>query len=210
MNKTERLPGISADQYYSIASDVRTETKVKGSRFIAHLYPAQSREQAEELYHSIRSRYYDATHNCFAYRISDNTFRFSDDGEPSGTAGKPILQAIDSGNLLEVICVVTRYFGGAKLGTGGLVRAYSEAAQAAVAAAQIIIRVRYQRLCVRASFTMENPIRRLLQELQGIVVGADYANDLSVTVDLPHGQVAIFYDRITNLTSGQAEVVSID
>jgi uncharacterized YigZ family protein len=110
------------------------ELKVTGSRFIADLIPASSKEEVESALDRIRKEFYDATHHCYAYRLGINgeLTRAADDGEPSGTAGKPILTVLTGAQLTNILCVVTRYFGGTKLGTGGLVRAYSEATKLAI------------------------------------------------------------------------------
>lgn len=119
------------DVYYIIKKTASQETKVKGSRFIGTVSHAKDREEAESFIQEVRKKYHSATHHCSAYRIGHgdaSVFRYNDDGEPGGTAGKPILEAIDGRNLTDVICVVTRYFGGTKLGTGGLTRAYGACA----------------------------------------------------------------------------------
>lgn len=111
------------DNFFTLPGVVSGETKVKRSRFIGHASPIQGIDQIESFLSRIRTAYYDATHCCFAYRLGSGdqtTFRTSDGGEPSGTAGRPILEAIENHGLTDVICTVTRYFGGTKLGTGGL------------------------------------------------------------------------------------------
>ena len=105
-----------------------TELKVKGSKFIASIIHSDNKFIAEKKYQEFKQKYYDASHNCYAYRISENDFRYSDDGEPSGTAGLPIFKVLENNEIFEALLVVTRYFGGTKLGTGGLARAYSDAA----------------------------------------------------------------------------------
>ena len=125
----------SSDEYLTIRSLVRAKTKVEGSMFIATAIPADSEEEAKSSIQEICKEFFDATHNCFAYRIKSGdkeSERFSDAGEPRGTAGTPILSAIQSENLFCVLVVVTRYFGGVKLGTGGLSRAYRQSAQGAL------------------------------------------------------------------------------
>ena len=114
--------------FKTIKEDVSGEIIEKKSRFIANIFYIESEEEAEKIIKSIKKKYYDARHNCFAYRINkENISKFSDDGEPSGTAGAPILNIIEGRNLSNILVVVTRYFGGILLGTGGLVRAYSDA-----------------------------------------------------------------------------------
>jgi len=129
----------SADEYQTIGGAVRAKTKVEGSIFIATAVPVDSEEEAKSSIHGICKEFFDATHNCFAFRTKSgdkDSERFSDAGEPRGTAGTPILSAIQSENLSNVLVVVTRYFGGVKLGTGGLSRAYRQAAQAALQKAE--------------------------------------------------------------------------
>jgi uncharacterized YigZ family protein len=119
------------DVYHTISDVNRREIKVKGSRFIGTAAPVADKDAALEFREEMRKEFYDATHNCYAYRIGEdgNEFRAADDGEPAGSAGKPILFMIDKYELKDVFVNVTRYFGGTKLGVGGLVRAYSDAAE---------------------------------------------------------------------------------
>ena len=133
---------MSAETYHSIATEVSEELVVKGSRFIAHADTVSAQEQAENYVAGISAKFHDATHNCFAYKIGlgdQAVFRYSDAGEPSGTAGRPIYQAIEARDLTNVAVVVTRYFGGTKLGTGGLIHAYSEVALGALQRAEVTI-----------------------------------------------------------------------
>ena len=123
------------NEFITIKESISTSITEKKSKFIANLFPVSSQSEAEELIKNIRKKYYDARHNCIAYRVIENEQileKSSDDGEPSGTAGAPMLDILKSNNLCNVLVVVTRYFGGILLGTGGLVRAYSEATLNAV------------------------------------------------------------------------------
>ena len=120
------------------AEPAHAQFTVKGSRFIAAIFPVSDEEEAKTLLAAIRKKYYDATHNCYAWRIHPSLEKSSDDGEPSGSAGKPILQVLKGSGLTNAMAVVTRYFGGTKLGVGGLVRAYSEAASMALKKAKVI------------------------------------------------------------------------
>ena len=132
-----------SDEYLTIRSLARAKTKVEGSIFIATAIPVDSEEEAKGSIREISGKFFDATHNCFAFRIKSaggESERFSDAGEPRGTAGTPILFAIQSENLCNVLVVVTRYFGGVKLGTGGLSRAYRQSAQSALQRAEKVTR----------------------------------------------------------------------
>lgn len=127
-----------SDEYVTVRGESAGELKVEGSRFLSLATHVESVEDVDRILTARREHYHDATHTCFAYRLraGRDAHRFSDDGEPAGTAGKPILVAIDRENLTDTLVAVTRYFGGVKLGTGGLARAYGEAARLAVAAAK--------------------------------------------------------------------------
>ena len=132
-----------SDEYLTIGSLVRAKTKVEGSIFIATAIPVNSEEEAKDSIRKICKEFFDATHNCFAFRIKSaygESERFSDAGEPRGTAGTPTLSAIQSENLCNVLVVVTRYFGGVKLGAGGLSRAYRQSAQSALQKADKVTR----------------------------------------------------------------------
>src|SRR5689334_18781908 len=126
--------------FKTITGHSRAELKVRGSRFIGTAVPVNSKEQALEELEKIRKEFWDATHNCYAWRLAPDglQYRFADDGEPSGSAGKPILFVVQQRELANVLVVVTRYFGGTKLGVGGLARAYSDAAMAALDLAEVI------------------------------------------------------------------------
>lgn len=123
------------NQFFTIKNQIETEIVVKKSKFIANFIKVTSKEQVEEEIKKIKKKYFDARHNCIAYRVLENETireRFSDDGEPSGTAGSPMLNILQKNNFANVLIVVTRYFGGILLGTGGLVRAYSDSLQKAI------------------------------------------------------------------------------
>lgn len=130
------------DELRTIVGESTTAIKIEGSRFLALALPVESKTDAEGRLAVVRQQYHDATHNCFAYRLGTDgsQFRYSDDGEPSGTGGKPILAAIDRLGLSNILVVVTRYFGGTKLGTGGLARAYGQAADECLKGATIVNR----------------------------------------------------------------------
>lgn len=132
------------EQFYTIKNNIEAEIVEKKSKFIANLIKVESKEEAEEKIKEIKKKYYDARHNCVAYRVLEKgkvEEKASDDGEPSGTAGGPMLNILQKNNLSNVLIVVTRYFGGILLGTGGLVRAYSEALKKAIEESTLIMKV---------------------------------------------------------------------
>ena len=191
---------LKDDDYLVPAKRFESEIKVKGSRFICTVVPSPAKEDAEKHYAELTKRYHDATHNCFAWRIDDLLWRYSDDGEPSGTAGKPILNAIDRKNIKEILCVVTRYFGGTKLGTGGLIRAYGDAAAAALEKIPLKIKTHWQKINIEYDYSLENIIRRALQEFEGKVVQSDYRESVNMQVALPQSRAEKFKSELTELT----------
>lgn len=197
---------ISQNDLYRVpAGEASAKITVKGSKFISHIFPVETKEQAEQKYVAVQKQYYNATHNCFAYRIDADTFRYSDDGEPSGTAGRPILQVLDGAQLCEVLCVVTRYFGGTKLGTGGLIRAYSDATREALKNLKITEKVRTDVLTFRIGYGQENLIYRLLELWAGKLKDSQYGNEILVKVELPRGNIEPFLKQIKEQSAGQIE-----
>lgn len=148
--------------FLTIAKSLEARTSVKASEFISTCSRVSTIQDALDFIESIRTKYPDATHNCWAYRLSPNEYRFSDDGEPGGTAGQPILQAISGAELEEVCVVVTRYFGGVKLGAGGLVRAYGGAAASLLKEAGCIVIKPKVTLVVEVPFSEQNALYRFL------------------------------------------------
>ncbi|UTW45673.1 YigZ family protein [bacterium SCSIO 12696] len=175
---------------------VETVYEIKKSRFIARAGLAENREQAMALVQACKSTYPDARHHCWAYLLGNpiaaSSAAMSDDGEPSGTAGKPILNVLQHKNVGNVVVVVSRYFGGIKLGAGGLVRAYSTAAQQVMEA----LPLQQHRLMtigvVEGDFAVEQVIRHWLDKQGGVVEGVNYDHQVSMTVTVPVEQVDAF------------------
>ncbi len=187
----------NSDTFLVPAAPASAEIKVKGSRFIASILMVPSKSEAEAEILNFRKKYYNATHNCFAWRIDENAFRYSDDGEPSGTAGKPIFQVLEGHELNRALCMVTRYYGGTKLGTGGLIRAYSEAAAAAVGQLRLKTLVHTRRLGLAFTYDLENLVRRTLADFEGTIVDSSYAAEINITADIPISKTARFADLLT-------------
>ncbi len=191
------------DHYLTVKQFIRYQTKVKGSVFIGSLFPAGTKAQAEQVLANIRREFFDATHNCFAYRIDDNTFRYSDDGEPSGTAGKPILAMLDKYKLQKVVLVVTRYFGGTKLGTGGLIRAYGECAEQTILQANIIKKTNYHNLTVQYPFETIQQIYQVVKR-KGIPIREDATpSGMKAVLQIPASQLEEVKSQLTSITSGK-------
>ncbi len=197
------------DSYKTITAKSDIELKVKGSIFIGHARPCLGEQEAEDRITTIKKKYHDATHNCFAYRLGlteTKKVRFSDDGEPSGTAGKPILDNIEGHDLTNTLIVVTRYFGGTKLGTGGLSRAYSEAAAEALKAAGIVEKYITATIFITVEFHDYNLVERIIRALEGNIVGAEFTEKVSIKAEIRTSMAKRLKDDIIEATSGRALV----
>lgn len=184
------------------------EVVEKKSRFIAQVFPVKTEEEALEHLSSVRKKHYDARHNCFAYVIGEKneTERCSDDGEPSGTAGRPILDVITGRGIHDVLVVVTRYFGGTLLGTGGLVRAYSAAAKQGLDNCVVVEKRRGYYVTVTTDYTDLGKVQYIAAE-QGLAEEhADYAEDVELVYTIPEEQVAVFEKQVTEKTAGKGKV----
>lgn len=151
------------DGYLTLAGEGRAETRVRGSTFLALACPASSEDEARSVLAAVQKRHYDATHNCSAWRLHSGVWRANDDGEPSGSAGAPILAAIDGASLLDTFAVVTRYYGGTKLGVGGLIRAYGDAAALALRNAPVRRAIPAVRFRIRYGYDHTSAVMRLLE-----------------------------------------------
>lgn len=193
-----------AESVYKLIEGGTSEVVVKKSRFLGITFPVETAEEAAERIAGIRKKYYDARHNCYAYRLV-GAEKFSDDGEPSQTAGKPMLDVLAGAGLTGALVVVTRYFGGTLLGTGGLVRAYTEAAQEAVKHSKVMeIRPRRTVACT-VQYSDLGRIQYLFRE-EGLEPSVDYREKILLTAEVPEEQVARLTEAITNATAGQAEL----
>ncbi|BCJ87749.1 YigZ family protein [Effusibacillus dendaii] len=181
---------------------------IKKSRFISYAQPVETEEAAISFIESIQKKHWDATHNCYAYQIGphDEIQRSNDDGEPSGTAGKPILEVIKKEGLKNVAIVVTRYFGGIMLGSGGLVRAYGQAATAGLRAAGIVTRSRFQSFAVKIDYTWLGKLENELLQQGYFIVNTEYTDLVCLTVLVPANETEHFRTLVTNATHGQASL----
>ena len=182
----EDTPRPVEDSYLTIAGQRETELKIIGSRFLSYALPVQDGEEFMAFLEELRREHYNATHHCFGYRIghAQDDFRYSDDGEPSGTAGKRILGAIDRRELTNVGIVVVRYFGGTKLGVGGLARAYTDSADSVLETCAIERRYLTRRLTLQFPYDMTSQVHHVL-EMHGIDVDARrYEEDTEYDIDV--------------------------
>lgn len=180
----------------------------KKSRFIAHVASVASVEEAQEYIEKIRKQYWDARHNCFAFSIGEDNpvTRCSDDGEPGGTAGKPILEVIQGSGISNIVIVVTRYFGGTLLGTGGLVRAYTEASRVGIADAVIVEKIRGVRMKLQAEYTDLGKIQYILAQNQVITEQTDYTDKVAIRILLPQEDRSVLWDALREGTGGRIRV----
>ena len=194
-----------ADVYRTLAGPGRAEIKVKGSRFLAEAMPVRTEADAAEAIDAIRKREYAATHHCSAYRIgpSGRIFRYHDDGEPAGTAGAPILRQIDGRGLTHVLVVVTRYYGGTKLGTGGLIRAYGEAAALALDAAPHAERILRETVRLRFDYADTSPAMHTLGQFDAEIVETHYSEATELVVAVRRSQAGAFVDAFVEALSGR-------
>lgn len=178
------------DFYKTIEHPAEGYLTEKKSKFISHIVPVKSAEEVKEIVEEHRKKYYDARHVCWAYMLGweREEFRWNDDGEPSGTAGKPILGQINSAELTDVLILVVRYFGGTLLGTGGLIKAYKEAAADAIAHAEIVEKTVDDRIVIRFEYPLLNEVMRLLKQYEEVQWSQEFREscrmDLSIRLSL--------------------------
>ena len=195
------------DTYRTVAGRGEARFEVRGSEFIGHVAPATTVDEAEAFVASVREEYADATHNGPAYRVRADPFReySSDDGEPTGSAGKPALNVLQQREIENVVAVVTRYYGGTNLGVGGLARAYGRAVKDAVDAAGVVEEVPHETFGVTVAYDDSGSVRGLL-ESAGVEFEAAYEADVTFDVRVPTAEGAALRDRIRSATSGRADI----
>ena len=188
------------------------EYEEKRSRFIGELFPVASEDEAKERIAAVKKKYPDARHHCWAWVLPDGAFRWSDDGEPGGTAGAPMLEILRGADVFGALCVVTRYFGGTLLGSGGLVRAYSKAAAQALADAGTEPDPEKARAEITVPWESIDRIHRLVREVGGTLLDQDYESDPNAAVlraELLAEDIDSFLARVTDVTGGRAKAAVI-
>ena len=190
-------------EYKTVEFENSDEFVEKKSRFIGYVKPVQTQEEAVSFINSIKSKHWDATHNVYAYVLRENNIqRYSDDGEPSGTAGVPVLDVILKNNLVDVCVVVTRYFGGIMLGAGGLVRAYSHGSKIAVEAGNMITMAPCKILTVSVEYSFYERLNSLLSDFDANIENTEFLDSVSVTFSLKQERVADLQNKLTDLSNG--------
>ena len=193
------------EPYRVLLSDGVGEIIEKKSRFIATLRVVETEEEALGHIAAMKKQHYDATHNCWAYIIKDGAVRFSDDGEPGGTAGMPMLQVLQREGRYNIVCVVTRYFGGILLGAGGLVRAYTKGAKIAVDAAGKSMKRVWTALYIPIPYSYYERVKLEVEAFGGILRDTQFGADIELEVLMPEAQAQPFLDRLTDLSAGTIE-----
>ena len=195
------------DTYRSIEAASEGLFKDNGSRFIALAYPVETEEQVKDIVAGLKKEYHDARHHCYAYRLGHrgDRFRANDDGEPSGSAGRPILGQIDAAGLSDILVVVVRYFGGIKLGIPGLIRAYKTSTADALAKAGVVEKVAGLSFRVRYDYLDMNAVMKVLKDLSLPVSGQIFDTQCSVDVRVRLTLVEAFRERMGQIGSCQLE-----
>ena len=181
----------------------------KRSTFIGHVWPVETEEEARTRIEEMKKKYHDARHNCWCYLIKDGPVRYSDDGEPQGTAGQPMLGVFQKEGVTNVCCVATRYFGGVLLGAGGLVRAYTQSAKDALDAAGISVVRRWVELAVDCPYSFLERVKLACAAQGGAVGEIEYAAAVTVRALLPEGGVEAFQAQMTELSAGGIRAVEL-
>ncbi|GHE96368.1 YigZ family protein [Thalassotalea profundi] len=196
--------------YLVAAEPVEDETIVNRSRFICYLSPCQSNEMAKEFIKQIQQLHPQANHHCYAFvsshPLDSQSYGFSDDGEPSGTAGKPMLIALQGSNIGEICAVVVRYFGGTKLGTGGLQRAYGGSVRQALRLLTTKTKIPMVHKTLACQYTHINDVIHVLEKSGGNIISEDYQIDIHLEIALPETMLDKFTAQIQTLSAGQIEL----
>ena len=197
------------DSYKSIASESRGLFKDNGSRFIAHAYPVETEEEVKEIVASLKKEYYDARHHVYAYRLGyrGDRFRANDDGEPSGSSGRPVLGQIDSNGLSDILVVVVRYFGGIKLGIPGLIRAYRTSTADAIANAQIVEKIASRMFRVHFGYMSMNSVMKVFKDMELEQKNQKFDMECSLDTSVRLSLVDTFLERMGDVEGCNIEEI---
>lgn len=196
------------EEYFVPTKQAQSEFTEKRSRFLTDVFPVETEEEARAFLESVRKKHYDARHHCWCYRLREGGVeRYSDDGEPQGTAGQPMLNVYQRENVTNVLCVVTRYFGGILLGAGGLTRAYAKGAKDGLDAAGISVKRLWKKLEIPCPYKLYERIRLLVENQGGVITGTEYGADVVIAAMFAENAVAGFAAELTELTNGAVSAV---
>ena len=197
------------DEYLVPTGYGEAEFIEKKSRFIGHVWCVESEEEALSKIQEMKKQHYDASHNCWAYVIRDGAMRFSDDGEPGGTAGNPMMQVLQREQLYNVVCVVTRYFGGILLGAGGLVRAYTKGAKIAIDAAGKSMKRVWTVLYVPCPYTYYERLKLEVEAFGGVIRKTDFGSEVELEFLVAQPKAQAFLDKLTDMTAGTVDALEL-
>ena len=189
-------------EYYIPAGPGEASFVEKRSEFLGHVRMVETEEDAKAFVAQVKKEHYDARHNCWCYAIKDGPVRYSDDGEPQGTAGVPMLEVFQRQNVTNFVCVVTRYFGGVLLGAGGLLRAYTKSAKDALYAAGIAVVRRWVEVRLPCSYSLLERLKKETEAMDGIVTDVEYGAGVTILALLPEENAPAYSARIFDVTSG--------
>lgn len=197
------------DCYLTIAAEAEAVYKERSSKFLAFAYPVADEKRIRVILDSLRKQYYDATHHCYAWRLGPQgeQFRANDDGEPSGTAGKPILGQLLSHELTNCLIVVVRYFGGTKLGVSGLIQAYRESAQEVIAESMIIEKTVDTNIRVEFSYMIMNEIMRIVKDENPRITAQDFDNLCSMTLSIRQSRAEGLIGKLNKVSGATTEIL---
>ena len=196
-------------EYFIPAAAGESEYVEKRSQFLGHVRPVESEEEAKAFIAEMKKQYYDARHNCSCYILKNGVERYSDDGEPQGTAGLPMLEVFRREGVTNLVCVVTRYFGGVLLGAGGLFRAYTKSAKDALDAAGVAVVRRWVETEFSSSYSAAERLKLEASAFDGIVTDVEYAADVTIRALVPEEKASGFAARVFDLSAGTVEVKSV-
>lgn len=198
---------MEADLYKTIEEAVEVTMRERSSKFLSFIYPVENEEQIREALDALRKRYFDATHHCYAWRLGPRgeLFRANDDGEPSGTAGKPILGQMLSHEITDCLIVVVRYFGGTKLGVPGLIAAYKESAANAIEAATVVERTVDRKLTAHFPYITMNDVMRVIKEEQPRITGQEFDNLCTMHLTIREGRADILIEKLKKAGASLSE-----
>lgn len=193
-------------EYKTVFCRSTGEITEKKSRFIATISHVETQEEASEFINEMRSKYWDARHNVYAYILKDGTKRYSDDGEPSGTSAMPSLNVLEGFELVDTAVVITRYFGGTLLGTGGLVRAYSQAVKLAAENAQIVTMCLCSCVDVICDYGQLERVKRVAEEMNAVVDDVTFEANVTVHISLRKEDAVLLTEKLCEITDGRAKI----
>jgi uncharacterized YigZ family protein len=197
------------DTYRTISGPSEGVFKDKGSRFIARAYPVATVDEVKEILAALRKEFHDARHHCYAYRLGPGgaVYRVNDDGEPSSSAGKPILGQLQSFELTNVLIVVVRYFGGVLLGVGGLINAYRSASRLSLESAQVLVKTFNSKIAIRFPYAVMSDVMRAIKDNKAEIIRQDFSESCLIEVEIRTGMADSFSALVTKIEGVQANML---